>query len=124
MVNRQWSCFAALAVSVGVAVSGCGSSSGGSATSAAKSSGTLHGDGKKIVFFDLSKSFPFIAEQQKGAQQEAAKYGFKLQIVENPFDADQQNSQIQQYLATGEKPAAFLWLPVDPASQVNPLRQM
>lgn len=122
-------CTALCTVVIGGAVVGCGSSDGGStdkgaAAAATKGSGSLNGDGKKIVFFDLSKSFPYIAAQQKAAQEEAARLGFKLQIIENTLDADKQNTQIQQYLATGEVPAAFVWLPVDPGSQVNPLRQM
>ena len=124
MVRPRYAWIAVITVIVGLAVAGCGSSGGGATSKVTKGTGTLNGNGKKIVFFDLSKSFPFIAEQQKGAQEEAAKYGYKLQIIENTLDADQENGQIQQYLATGEKPAAFVWLPADPGSQVNPLRQM
>ncbi len=124
MLNRRLACLTPLVVVVAVLAAGCGSSSGGSASSAAEPTGSLDGGGKTIVSFVLSKSFPWIAEEQQAAEAEATKLGYRLKTIENGFDANEQNNQIQQYLATGQPPAAFFWLPVDPSSQVNPLRQM
>lgn len=127
MLNRRSVLLATFAVVAGFAASGCGSSassSGEATTRAAQPAGSLDGGGKTIVAFLLSKSFPFIAEVQKAAQAEAAELGYELEIVETGFDPNEQGRQVQQYLATGKAPAAFFWLPVDPASEVNSVRQM
>lgn len=126
MQGRYAFCVTAALVA-GVVASGCGGTddtAGSSASGPDKARASLDGDGKTIVSFDLSKSFPWIAAEQKAARAEAARLGYKLKIIENGFDANLQNNQIQQYVSTGQAPAAFFWLPVDPASQVNPLRQL
>jgi ABC-type sugar transport system substrate-binding protein len=44
---------------------------------------------------------------------EAAKDGLTLKMYQTPLDQTTQNSQVLQQLATGSKPAAYMWIPVD-----------
>jgi ABC-type sugar transport system substrate-binding protein len=50
----------------------------------------------------------------KGAQAEAAKLNYRLKIIQdNGTDQSNQDAQVIQYLAAGEKPAMYAWAPID-----------
>src|SRR5919199_1612218 len=66
-----------------------------------------------IFVFMPSSSNNALAQWQRGARAEAKRTGYDLKIVENNFDQNQQNVQVQQQLASGEKPAAYVWWPAD-----------
>jgi ABC-type sugar transport system substrate-binding protein len=120
---------AAVIMAMLVAVSGvtaCGSDDDGDSGggSAAEGTGKLEGDGKLLVYFSLSSSNVYIAEHNKQAKAEAEKLGYKIKILENNFDQAQQDQQVSQFLASGEKPAAFLWWPLDAKAGINDTRQL
>jgi ABC-type sugar transport system substrate-binding protein len=111
--------------SVGVAA--CGSddtSTSGGGEEQQKGTGKLDGGGKQLVYFSLSSSNSYIAEHNKQAKAEAAKLGYKMKIFENNFDQAQQDQQVSQFLASGQKPAAILWWPNNSQAGINATRQL
>jgi ABC-type sugar transport system substrate-binding protein len=104
-----------------VALSACSSS--GSATSGdassssaadAAPSGALNGHGAKIVYFGPSPTGnAYLTLQQSSLKAQAAAQGYDVSFVLNNIDASQEGQQIQQYVASGQKPAAFILFPLD-----------
>jgi ABC-type sugar transport system substrate-binding protein len=90
---------------------GNASASGGGA--GVKASGKLNGDGKLLVNFTVSSSDAYIGVENKAVVDEAERLGFKIKQIQNNFEQSQQDQQVQQYIASGQKPAAFLWHPAD-----------
>lgn len=112
---------------IGIAASGiaaCGSGSSSSSSGGEKGTGKLDGGGKELVYFGLSSSNSYIAEHNKQAKAEAAKLGYKMKIFENNFDQAQQDQQVSQFLASGQKPAAILWFPNNSQAGINATRQL
>jgi ABC-type sugar transport system substrate-binding protein len=108
---------------------GCGSddegdSGSGTADSASGGTGKLEGEGKKIVWFGLPTSLPYIKAQIAGAKAEAERLGYELQVIENAFDQTQEDQQVQQQVATGEKVAGFIWYPASNKAGINSSRQL
>jgi ribose transport system substrate-binding protein len=66
----------------------------------------------------------YLAEWERGAKQEAAQLGYEIKIVENKFDQSEEDVQVQQQLASGDKPGAYVWWPVDNAAGVASLRKL
>ena len=66
------------------------------------------GDGKDLVLFTMTASNVYGANQIKGAQEEAEKLGYKLTVFQNNFSQPEQDQQVQQYIASGAKPAAAI----------------
>jgi ABC-type sugar transport system substrate-binding protein len=55
---------------------------------------------------------------------EATKLNFKTKVIQNNFDQTEEDQQVQQYIASGEKPAAFIWWPADAKAGINSARQL
>lgn len=110
------------------ASSGSSSTVTSSAASSAATSGspsaapTFDGQGKTIVIFMLNPFGPYIQGDQDGLTNTFAKYGYKTKVVTNNLSQSDQDQQVQQYLASGEKPAAFIWWPTNAAAGVNDTR--
>ena len=66
----------------------------------------LKGDGKDLVMFTMTASNVYGANQIRGAEEEAAKLGYKLTVFQHNFSQPEQDQQVQQYIASGAKPAA------------------
>src|SRR5215213_7964585 len=117
---------AMLVVALGVVA--CGGddegSSGGSAANGSKGSGSLKGDGKEMVLFTMTASNVYGANQIAGAKKEAAELGYKLKVFQNNFSQPEQDQQVQQYVATGAKPAAALIFPWVADAAINAVRQL
>ena len=79
---------------------------------------------KSLVMFMPSTANVYLAAAAAAARTEAAKNGYTLTVIENNFDQVEQDQQVQQYLASGGKPAAFLWWPATSAAGVNSNRQL
>jgi ABC-type sugar transport system substrate-binding protein len=120
---------AALAV-VGLVVVGCGDDDdgggggGSSASESGEGTGKLQGDGKEIVMFTMTASNVYGANQIAGAKKAAQQYGYKLKVFQNNFSQPEQDQQVQQYVATGAKPAAFLIFPWVADAAINAIRQL
>ncbi|GHE06971.1 hypothetical protein GCM10011381_01150 [Klenkia taihuensis] len=50
--------------------------------------------------------------------------GYEVQIVENDFDQTEQDQQVQEFLASGQEAAAFLFWPASAAAATNSIRQL
>jgi ABC-type sugar transport system substrate-binding protein len=79
---------------------------------------------KALVMFMPSTANVYLAAAADAARSEATEDGYTLTVIENNFDQVEQDQQVQQYLASGGKPAAFLWWPATSAAGVNSNRQL
>lgn len=115
---------AMLVVALGVAA--CGDdgedSGGGSSSGETKGTGKLEGDGKEMVLFTMTASNVYGANQIAGAQKMADELGYKLKVFQNNFSQPEQDQQVQQYVATGAKPAAALIFPWVADAAINAVR--
>jgi ABC-type sugar transport system substrate-binding protein len=114
-------------VALGLGVTACGSSSSDgseSKASASAGSGSLQGNGKELVMFTITASNVYGANQIKGAQEQAKELGYKLKVFQNSFSQPEQDKQVQQYLASGAKPAAVIFWPWIADAAVNDVRQL
>lgn len=124
--SRMWTTFAGLVTIAGVVLgtagcsSGAGTGTGGSTTG----TGTLDGNGKTIVAFLPSTSNIFVRDWLTALEDEAGRYHYKLKSIQNNFDQTEEDQQVQQYISSGETPAAFIWWPSDAKSGVNSARQL
>ncbi|MGI5518031.1 sugar ABC transporter substrate-binding protein [Streptomyces sp. CA-106131] len=92
----------------------CASSNGAGTTSARKD----------LVMFTITGSNVYGANQIKGAQEEAKELGYNLKVFQNSFSQPEQDQQVQQYLASGAKPAAVIFWPWIADAAVNDVRQL
>jgi len=117
---------AMLVFALGVAA--CGDdgedSGGGSSSEETKGTGKLEGDGKDMVLFTMTASNVYGANQIAGAQKMADELGYKLKVFQNNFSQPEQDQQVQQYVATGAKPAAALIFPWVADAAINAVRQL
>jgi ABC-type sugar transport system substrate-binding protein len=118
---------AMLVVALGVVACGDdeeGGSGGGASSSESKGSGSLEGDGKEMVLFTMTASNVYGANQIAGAKKMAGELGYKLKVFQNNFSQPEQDQQVQQYVATGAKPAAALIFPWVADAAINAVRQL
>lgn len=78
----------------------------------------------KIVAFIISSTNPYIGQWEKGAKAKAAELGYDIKFVENNFNQTEEDSQVQQELASGEKVAGYIWWPFQNAAGVASLRAL
>jgi ribose transport system substrate-binding protein len=78
----------------------------------------------KIVAFIISSTNPYIGQWRKGAEAKAKELGYDIKIVENNFNQTEEDSQVQQELASGEKAAGYIWWPMQNAAGINSLRAL
>src|SRR3712207_6045492 len=76
---------------------------------AAQGTGKVEGEGKELVMYTITASNVYGANQIKGAEAEAKKLGYKLTVFQNNFSQPEQDRQVQQYIASGAKPAAVIF---------------
>jgi ABC-type sugar transport system substrate-binding protein len=117
------------AILVALIVGGCGgdeNDGGGGAANEQSSEGTgsLQGDGKDLVLFTMTASNVYGANQIAGAKKAADELGYKLKVFQNNFSQPEQDQQVQQYAATGAKPAAALIFPWVADAAINAIRQL
>ena len=118
---------AMLVVALGVVACGDdeeGGSGGGASSSESKGTGSLKGDGKEMVLFTMTASNVYGANQIAGAKKMAGELGYKLKVFQNNFSQPEQDRQVQQYVATGAKPAAALIFPWVADAAINAIRQL
>ena len=88
----------------------------------AEGTGSVQGDGKELVMYTITASNVYGANQIKGAQGEAEKLGYKLTVFQNNFSQPEQDRQVQQYIASGAKPAAIIFWPWVADAALNDVR--
>lgn len=113
--------FAATALAVSLAA--CSTSGGNTGSPASvEGTGALDGGGKTIVAFTVSTANNYVNAMTSSMKDEAAKFNYKLKIIENNFDQTQEDQQVRQFLASGEDAAAFIYWPATNESGVNSSR--
>lgn len=84
---------------------------------------TLNGKGAKIVVFMPNDSLgPYIVGDSDGIVKTLQGLHYSVQIITNQFSQSQEDQQVQEYLGTGAKPAAFIYWPTNDASGINDAR--
>ena len=77
----------------------------------------------KIVAFYPGSTDTYVGAEIKALKEEAAAAGYDIEVFENGyFNQQNQDQQVQQYLALGEKPSLFLWWPADRDAGLGSLR--
>ena len=68
----------------------------------------------KIVAFYPGSTDTYVGAVIKYLKAEAAAEGYDIEVIENGyFNQQNQDQQVQQYLALGERPTIFLWWPAE-----------
>jgi ABC-type sugar transport system substrate-binding protein len=111
----------AVAAVFALGMSACSSTSGGG-TAGAAGTGSLDGKGALVMVFMPSTSNVYLKADADAIKKEAAKLNYKVKIVENNFDQNEEDQQVQQFLATGQKAAAFLYWPATDEAGINSSR--
>jgi len=109
-----------------VVAAGCGgggksenASASKTAASAASNSTAAGGattSGGTIVGFIPTTTQNYVGGWARGAKAQADKLGVQLQLIENNFDQNQQDSQVRQQLASGAHPLGYVWWPTNAAA--------
>ncbi|MFN8456913.1 MAG: sugar ABC transporter substrate-binding protein [Anaerolineae bacterium] len=122
----------ALLIALAVTLNACGgaaqpAASGGSSGSdanAGAATGKVDGQGGQITILMPSTSNNYLAEWAKGAKEQAESANYKLKMIENKFDAAEQDVQVQQQLASSDNSVAYIWWPADNKAGVASLRRL
>lgn len=80
---------------------------------AAAATSAFAADEKEVVFFTFPDSVQYCAQQRQALIEEFKTLGYTVKSIINQFSASQQAQQLQQFIASGEKPAAIVYWPVD-----------
>ena len=64
-----------------------------------------------LVVFMPPGTDNYLAQWQKGARAKAKDLGYDIKIIESSRDQAEQDSQVQQQIASGEKVAGYIWWP-------------
>jgi ABC-type sugar transport system substrate-binding protein len=102
---------------VGLAVAAVAAAAASVGSSAPKSKGL-------IIMFGPASSNNYVAELFKGARATAKAQGYDLKIIENNFDQPTEDNQVQQQLASGQKPVAYGWWPSDNKAGIGSQRAL
>lgn len=77
-----------------------------------------------IVVFMPPGTDNYLAQWQEGARTKAKDLGYEIKIIESSRDQAEQDSQVQQQLASGEDVAGFIWWPYVNAAGTGSLRAL
>jgi ribose transport system substrate-binding protein len=81
------------------------------------------GKGLLVVFMPPGTD-NYLAQWQKGARAKAKELGYDIKIIETTRDQAEQDSQVQQELASGEKVDGYIWWPYVNAAGTGSLRAL
>ena len=81
------------------------------------------GKGLLVVFMPPGTD-NYLAQWQKGARAKAQELGYDIKIIETTRDQAEQDSQVQQELASGEKVDGYIWWPYVNAAGTGSLRAL
>src|SRR3984893_3747254 len=77
-----------------------------------------------IIVFMPPGTDNYLAQWQVGAKAKAKDLGYDIKIIESSRDQAEQDSQVQQELASGEDVAGFIWWPYVNAAGTGSLRTL
>ncbi|MFC5947449.1 sugar ABC transporter substrate-binding protein [Pseudonocardia lutea] len=104
--------------------SACGGGGSASVGAQIQATNSLDGGGKLLVAFMPTAAATYVASDIKAVKDTAAEYHYEITVFQNNFDQAQQDQQVQQFLASGQKPAAVIWWPSNVEASVNSVRQL
>lgn len=79
----------------------------------------------KITAFYPGSTDTYVGAVIKALKEEAATAGYEIEVIENGyFNQQNQDQQVQQYLALGETPTIFLWWPSEAEGGIGSLRAL
>lgn len=78
----------------------------------------------KVVVFMPPGTDNYLAQWQVGAKAKAKDLGYDIKIIESSRDQAEQDSQVQQELASGEDVAGYIWWPYVNAAGTGSLRAL
>lgn len=81
------------------------------------------GKGLMVVFMPPGTD-NYLAQWQVGARKKAKDLGYDIKIIESSRDQAEQDSQVQQEIASGEDVAGFIWWPYVNAAGTGSLRTL
>lgn len=113
---------AAVAIALSACASGGSGAPAGGDGSASGGTGTLEGNGATVVAFIPSTSNSYIKAAADAIAGQGEDLGYNVKFFENDFDQTEQDQQVQEFLATGEKPAGFIVFPPAAEAATNSLR--
>jgi ribose transport system substrate-binding protein len=122
--------FAIAAVTVvALSLAACGgggnSSSGGGSSSTASSGGSSGGEvNKTVIAFTPTTENNYVALWQKAAKEILDKAGYTIKFYDNNFEQSEEDQQVQQVLASGETPGAFVYWPSDNEAGIASARRL
>jgi len=114
-------------------LAGCGGSSSSSGSSSSGSSSSSEettkdpsssGTREAVLFLYTASSDQYTQEVIKNVEKEEASFGWKIKIVTNEFDQNEENSQVLQEVSVGSKPDAYVWAPNDQTAGLGALRKL
>ncbi|MBN9509141.1 MAG: sugar ABC transporter substrate-binding protein [Alphaproteobacteria bacterium] len=77
-----------------------------------------------LVVFMPPGTDNYLAQWQKGARAKAKDLGYDIKIIESSRDQAEQDSQVQQEIASGEKVSGYIWWPYVNAAGTGSLRAL
>jgi ABC-type sugar transport system substrate-binding protein len=77
-----------------------------------------------LVVFMPPGTDNYLAQWQKGARAKAKEIGYDIRIIESSRDQAEQDSQVQQQIASGEKVSGYIWWPYVNAAGTGSLRAL
>jgi ABC-type sugar transport system substrate-binding protein len=129
--NRSRVAVAMLGCSGVLGLAACGSSSnssnnssGSSGSSAGAAASTGAPKNKNVVVFTPATSNNYVALWTSAAKDVLQKAGYTPKFLENNFDQSEEDQQVQQVIASGEKPAGIIWWPSDNPAGIASVRRL
>jgi ribose transport system substrate-binding protein len=115
-----------LGASAALGLAACGSSDDNSATNSAASGAatTAAPKNKNVVVFTPATSNNYVALWTSAAKGILEKAGYAPKFLENNFDQTEEDQQVQQVIASGEKPAGIIWWPSDNPAGIASVRRL
>ena len=83
-----------------------------------------HASNGLFVVFMPPGTDNYLAQWQKGARAKAKELNYDIKIIESSRDQAEQDSQVQQEIASGEKVDAYIWWPYVNAAGTGSLRAL
>lgn len=81
-------------------------------------------EGGLIVVLMPSSTNAYLAQWEEGAKAEAEALGYEIRIIENNFDQAEQDTQVQQQLASADEPVGYIWWPANQEAGLASLRSL
>jgi ribose transport system substrate-binding protein len=107
------------------ACGGGGSSSSDSGGSSSGSSGSSGGAvNKSVIAFTPTTENNYVALWTKAVKEILGKEGWSVKFYQNNFEQSEEDQQVQQVLATGEEPGAFVYWPSDNEAGIASARRL